>query len=105
MSVQVQQRGQTTQTVQNELKRPHFIKIIKNQLYVSDCDNNLVKVFDTDCKVVGTNQCHGPKDIAEGDDGLYVVSGDKISVYSYAPNGEFIRSPQHPTLLSQTIWS
>ena len=81
-------------TVQNELKDPFFIKTIKNRLYVSDRDNNLVKIFDTDCSVIGTirtSECRNPEDITEGDNGLYVVGGDKIGVYSCAPNGDFIR--------------
>ena len=86
--------GRLLKTVQNELKCPYFIKTIKNRLYVSDHDNNLVKIFDTDCSVIGTiptNECPEPFDIAEGDDGLYVVGGGKIGVYSCAPNGDFIR--------------
>ena len=86
--------GRLLKTVQNELKCPYFIKTIKNRLYVSDHDNNLVKIFDTDCSVIGTiptNKCPEPFDIAEGDDGLYVVGGGKIGVYSCAPNGDFIR--------------
>ena len=39
--------------VQNELKGPKSIKIVKNQLYVSVYVNNLVKIFDTDCNVTG----------------------------------------------------
>ena len=81
-------------TVQNELICPLFIKTIKDRLYVSDHDNNLVKIFDSDCSIIGTipiNECPEPEDIAEGDDGLYVVGGDKIGVYSCAPNGDFIR--------------
>ena len=86
--------GRLLKAVQNDLKCPNFIKTIKNQLYVSDHENNLVKIFDTDCNIIGTiptNKCPKPYDIAEGDDGLYVVGGDKISVYSCAPNGDFIR--------------
>ena len=86
--------GRLLKTLQNALKCPLFIKTIKNRLYVSDRGNNLVKIFDTDCNVIGTiptNECHSLYDITEGDDGLYVVGGDKISVYSCAPNGDFIR--------------
>ena len=86
-------KGRLLKAVQNELKCTIFIKTIKNQLYMSDRDNNLAKMFDTDCNVIGTiptNECPKPFDIAEGDDGLYVVGGDKISVYSCAPNEDFI---------------
>ena len=86
--------GRLLKLVQNKLKDPYFIKTIRNQLYVSDHDNNLVKIFDTDCNVIGTiptNECPKPYDIAEGDDGLYVVGGGKIGVYSCASNGDFIR--------------
>ena len=87
--------GRLLKTVQTELKSPLFIKTIKNRLYVSDRDNNLVKIFDTDCNVIGTiptNECPEPFDIAEGDDGLYVVGDDKIAIYSCVPpNGEFKR--------------
>ena len=60
---------------------------------MADCSSDLVKIFDTDCNVVGTIQTKEcPYDIALGEDGLYVVgSGDKIAVYRCAPNGEFIR--------------
>ena len=86
--------GTLLKTVRNKLRSPHFIKSIKNQLYVSDLDSNVVKIFDTDCNVIGaipTKECPSPWDIAEGDDGLYVVGKDKIGVYSCAPNGDFIR--------------
>ena len=85
--------GRLLKTVQNELKWPCYIKTIKNQLYVSDRDNKLVKIFDTDCNVIGTiptNECPSPYDIAESDNCLYVVGKGKINVYSCAPNGEFI---------------
>ena len=87
--------GKLLKTVQNNLKTPHSVKIIRNQLYVADYSSDLVKIFDTDCNVVGTIQtkeCPQPFDIAVGEDGLYVVgSGGKIAVYRCAPNGEFIR--------------
>ena len=71
------------------------MKIIRNQLYVADYSSDLVKIFDTDCNVVGTVQtkeCPKPADIAVGEDGLHVVGiGGKIAVYRCAPNGEFIR--------------
>ena len=87
--------GKLLKTVgQNNLKKPYSVKIIQNQLYVAD-HNDLVKIFDTDCNVVGTIQtkkCPEPFDIAVGEDGLYVVGfGGKIAVYRCAPNGEFIR--------------
>ena len=37
-----------------------------------------------------TNECCQPYDIAEGDDGLYVMGNNRIGVYSSAPNGDFI---------------
>jgi len=95
--------GKLLETVQNELKHPLFIKTIKNRLYVSDHRKNLVKIFDTDCNVIGTiptNECPEPFDITEGDDGLYVVGGGKIGVYSCAPNGDFIR---HLNIQSSSI--
>ena len=86
--------GKLLKTVQNNLKIPLSVKIIRNQLYVADL-SDLVKIFDTDCNVVGTIQtkeCPRPYDIAVGEDGLYVVGvGGKIAVYRCAPNGEFIR--------------
>ena len=88
--------GRLLKTVQNEFLSPWFIKSINNRLYVSDCDKNVVKVLDTDCNVIGTiptKECPAPFDIAEGDDGVYVVGRQegKISVYTCAPNGEFRR--------------
>jgi len=63
---------------------------------VSDWSNDVVKIFDDDCNVmttISTKECPSPWDIAEGDDGLYVVghSSNKIGVYSCTPNGDFIR--------------
>ena len=52
--------GRLLKAIQNELKGPKFIKIIKNQLYVSNSINSLVKIFDTDCNVIGTIRCHQP---------------------------------------------
>ena len=89
--------GRLLKTVQNEFQIPGFIKSINNRLYVSDCAKNVVKVLDTDCNVIGTiptKECPEPLDIAEGEDGLYVVGGGeegKIGVYTCAPNGEFRR--------------
>ena len=86
--------GKLLKTVQNNLKTPFSVKIIQNHLYVADC-SDLVKIFDTDCNVVGsiqTKECPKPYDITVGEDGLYVVgNGGKIAVYRCAPNGEFIR--------------
>ena len=86
--------GRLLKTVQNELKGPKFMKIVKNQLYMSDYSNSLVKIFDTDCNVIGTipiNEYCYTYDIAEGHDGLYVVGNNRIGVYSSAPNGHIIR--------------
>ena len=85
--------GGLLKTVQNELKGPYFVEATKNRLYVSNRDNNLVRIFDTNCNVIGTiptNECPEPNDIAERDDGLYVVGKDNIGVYSCVPNGKFI---------------
>ena len=88
--------GQLLKTLQNEFQFPYFIKSIDNRLYVSDCDKNVVKILDLDFNVIGTistKECCEPYDIAEGNDGLYVVSRKegKIGVYTCAPNGEFSR--------------
>ena len=67
-----------------------------------------MKIFDTDCNVVGTIQTKEcPYDITVGEDGLYVVgSGGKIAVYRCAPNGEFIRHLNiNPSLNLSTILS
>ena len=87
-------KGQLLKTVRNELQKPHSVKIIGNRVYVVDYASQLVKIFDMDCNVVGTIQtkeCPKPGDIAQGQDGLYVAGGRKISVYRCAPNGVFIR--------------
>ena len=86
-------KGRHLKTVYNELQTPFSVKIIHNQLYVVDYDRSLVKIFDMDCNVVGTIQtkeCPNPLDVAQGPDGLYVAGGKKISVYTCAPNGNFI---------------
>ena len=87
-------RGTLLKTVCNELQMPFSVKIIQNRLYVVDHNNCLVKIFDMDCNVVGTIQtkeCPTPRDIALGPDGLYVAGEKNISVYTCAPNGNFIR--------------
>ena len=87
-------RGGLLKTVRNELQVPLSVKIIQNRLYVVDRDNCLVKIYDMDCNAVGTIQtkeCPKPRDIALGPDGLYVAGEKKISVYTCAPNGNFIR--------------
>ena len=88
--------GRLLKTVQNEFQSPYFIKPINNRLYVSDYAKNVVTILDLDCNVIGTiptKECPNPNDVAEGDDGLYVVGeGEgKIGVYTCAPNGEFRR--------------
>ena len=88
--------GRLLKTLQNEFQSPYFIKSINNRLYVSDRDKNVVKILDLDFNVIGTiptKECPQPLDIAEGDDGLYVVGGKegKISIYTCTPNGEFRR--------------
>ena len=74
---------------------PHFIATINNQLYVSDYNNNEVKIFDMDCNAVGsiTSDYPRPKDIAEHNGHLYVGSDGKrsIDVYQCAPGGKYIR--------------
>ena len=89
--------GRLLKILKNEFQSPCFIKSINNRLYVSDRDTNVVKILDLDFNVIGTiptKECPNPLDIAEGDDGLYVVGGGKegkIGVYTCAPNGEFRR--------------
>ena len=56
---------------------PHFIATINDQLYVSDYNNNEVKIFDMDCNAVGainTSDYPRPTDIAEHNGHLYVGS-------------------------------
>ena len=65
---------------------------------MSDLDKNVVTNLDTDYVIgtISTKECPATLDIAEGDDGLYVVGGEedgKIGVYTCAPNGEFRRHP------------
>ena len=107
--------GQLIKTIKNDFNCPSFIKYINNRLYVSNRGSNEITILDTDCNIIGTMrtlECPKPCDIAEGDDGLYVVGGGgekkeeyeddeweeeeeedkgKISVYTCVPNGEFIR--------------
>ena len=76
MSLQVWQGRNTPQGCSEQFEYTSFSEIIQNQLYVAD-HSDLVKIFDTDCNVVGTIQtkeCPYPYDIAVGEDGLYVVS-------------------------------
>ena len=65
--------GHLVKTVKNMFKWPNSIKSINNRLYVCDYAKNVVKILDTDLNVIGTIQCSGPCDIAEGDDGVYLV--------------------------------
>ena len=88
------EKGRPIKTVRNELKRPLFLKIIHSQLYVSDKESDLVKIFDTDCNVIGTihtKECHKPYDIAESEENLYIAGSKQIAVYTCAPNGTFVR--------------
>ena len=88
------EKGRHHKTVRNELKRPLFLKIIHKQLYVSDRDSDLVKIFDTECNVIGTihtKECHVPHDIAESEENLYITGSSAIAVYTCAPNGTFVR--------------
>ena len=67
--------------------------IIDDEIYILDGSKKLVRIFDTDCKDVGTidvKECDMPTDIAQGPDGLY-VAGYGIYVYECAPNGALIR--------------
>ena len=89
--------GRLLKTVRNEFQKPFSVMIIQNRLYVVDCDNCLVTIFDMDCNVIGTIQtkkCPNPYNIALGPDSLY-VAGEKISVKLHSP-------PQHPTILTGT---
>ena len=88
------EKGKHIKTVENELECSLFLKIIHNQLYVSDRDSDLVKIFDTDCNVIGTihtKECHEPYDIAESEENLYIAGSKQIAVYTCAPNGTFVR--------------
>ena len=87
------EKGRHIKTVRNELKCPFFLKIIHNLLYVSDTHSGLVKIFDTDCNVIGTihtKECHQPYDIAESEENLYIAGSGAIAVYTCAPNGTFV---------------
>ena len=73
---------------------PFSIKIINNQLYVTNPQNDQINVFDMDYNQLGTietKQVPRPIDIAKGPDGLYVAGGKMIGVYKCEPNGVFIR--------------
>ena len=88
------EKGRHIKTVRNELKFPFSLKIIHNQMYVSDRDSDLVKIFDTDCNVIGTihtKKCHKPYDIAESKENFYIAGSKAIAVYTCAPNGTFVR--------------
>ena len=63
-----------------------FVKVVKNQIFLSNRANNEVKTFDIDCNAIGTiptKECPGPFDIVESHDGLYVVGkNSKIGLYA-----------------------
>ena len=87
--------GKLCKTVPN-FNWPLFVKVIQGQLYVSDYDDNEVKIFDMDCNAMGsitTSDCPKPQDVAEHDGNLYVGSDDKksIGVYHCNPGGKYIR--------------
>ena len=87
--------GRLCKTVQN-VNRPLFVKIIQNQVYVSDHDDKKVKIFDLDCNAVGsiaTNECPNPEGIAERDGNLYVASYscNSIGIYQCNPDSAYIR--------------
>ena len=87
--------GKLCKTTPN-LSCPFFVKVIQDQLYVPDSNKNEVQIFDMDCNTVGsitTNECPEPKDIAEHDGNLYVMSDGKksIGVYQCTPGGKYTR--------------
>ena len=86
--------GILVRVIENELIKPYFITMIQNQLYVSCYKSNQIKVFDTDCNVLGTIHTESPQPygMAQGKDGLlYVAGSGKIAIYECTPNGKFIR--------------
>ena len=103
--------GRLLKIVQNEFQSPYFIKPINNRLYVSDYAKNVVKVLDTDCNVIGTiptKECPELYDIAEGDDGLYVVGGGRRarSVSTHVllmENSDVTSTSNHPLLHYSTL--
>ena len=87
--------GRLCKTVEN-VKWPLFVKIVQNQVYVSDYDDNKVKIFDLDCNAVGsiaTDKCPKPEGVAECDGNLYVASYSRnsIGIYQCIPDGVHIR--------------
>ena len=73
-----------------------LLKIINGYLYTCDMGLSEVHIFTQDLDYISsfsTPEVFSPHDLAEGEDGLYVVGGcdrgPKIGVYSY--EGEFIR--------------
>ena len=86
--------GELVKAIYNKLEEPYGIKLIENQLYVADCQSHQVKIFDRDCRVVGTiktKECPKPQAVAVGPEGLYVAGKGRISVYTCVPKGSFIR--------------
>ena len=87
--------GRLCKTVKN-LKGPLFVKVIQNQVYVSDFDDDKVKIFDLDCNAVGsiaTNECPKPEGLAECVGNLFVASNSRnsIGIYQCNPAGAYIR--------------
>jgi sugar lactone lactonase YvrE len=80
---------------QQNFRDPFFVKIIQGQVYVSDCHNNEIKIFDTDCNALGsiaTRARSEPKDIAELDGNVFVGSNNNsIDVYYPTPGGAHVR--------------
>ena len=74
---------------------PYGIKMIGNELYVTDYENHAVKVFDKDFHFVGiieTKEVPRTSDVTKGPDSLLYVAGEEtIGVYKCEPNGVFIR--------------
>ena len=93
--LKINEDGRLCKTVRN-LKWPLFVKVMQNQVYVSEFDDDKVKIFDLDCNAVGsiaTNECPKPIGIAECDGNLYVTSNSRnsIGIYQCNPDGTYIR--------------
>ena len=81
--------GQTLKAV--GLQNPFCVRIIRDRLYV--CDQGKVKIFDMNCNAVGnltSTKCTQPYDVAEGNNGIYVVSNTPSGVIGkFTYEGEF----------------
>ena len=92
--------GEFIDCVEKELNDPYGITLHENQLYVCDCNNHRIQVFDLDLKFIRSIGSHGkgkgqfrkPYDVKfDKDHNMYVAEYKSGRVQVLDKNGQFLR--------------